>query len=125
MLSGRVRRTVVAGVLAILSGGNANAQVCRLGSAGYGYDARYDQEASDHALDIAKDVARVLCGGVCGVDLSRNPTAGNALTFVSGANAKIVYSPAFMTTVEDRFGESAIFGILAHEMGHVIDGRSR
>jgi hypothetical protein len=75
-------------------------------------------------MSIAKRVANVLCGGRCNVDLYRNVTVGNAFTFVlPSGTAKIVYKPNFMTTVEQNFGEGAVFGILSHEVGHVIDGR--
>ena len=68
----------------------------------------------------------MLCNGSCNATLVRNQSAGNALTLVlpNGA-AKVAYNPQFMQSVQESFGEEAIFGILAHETGHVIDGRTQ
>ena len=96
--------------------------VCSLGGDSY-YNPNSDMKASPDALRIAHNVANVLCGGTCGVALIRNPTAGNVLTFAlpNGA-AKVVYNPLFLKSVE-TIGDGAIFGIFAHETGHVVDGR--
>ena len=96
--------------------------VCSLGGDTY-YNPNSDMKASPDALRIAHNVANVLCGGTCGVALIRNPTAGNVLTFAlpNGA-AKVVYNPLFLKSVE-TIGDGAIFGIFAHETGHVVDGR--
>jgi hypothetical protein len=96
--------------------------VCSLGGDTY-YNPNSDMKASPDAIRIAHNVANVLCGGTCGVALIRNPTAGNVLTFAlpNGAT-KVVYSPQFLKSVE-AIGDGAIFGIFAHETGHVVDGR--
>jgi hypothetical protein len=96
--------------------------VCSLGGDSY-YNANSDMNATPDALRIARNVANVLCGGTCGATLIRNPTAGTVLTVVLpyGA-AKVVYSPQFLKSVE-TIGDGAIFGIFAHETGHVVDGR--
>jgi hypothetical protein len=97
--------------------------VCSLGGDSY-YSPNSDMKASPDALRIAHKVANVLCGGTCGVALIRNPTAGSVLTFAlpNGA-AKVVYSPQFLKSVETTIGDGAIFGLIAHEIGHVVDGR--
>lgn len=104
----------------------AKAQLaCSLGPGGDSYySPNSDMNASPDALRIARNVANVLCNGSCGIALIRNPTAGNVLTFVlpNGA-AKIVYSPQFLKSVETTIGDGAIFGLFAHEIGHVVDGR--
>src|SRR5208283_2912281 len=99
--------------------------VCSLGPGGDSYySPNSDMNASPDALRIARNVANVLCNGTCGIALIRNPTAGSVLTFVlpNGA-AKIVYSPQFLKSVETTIGDGAIFGLFAHEIGHVVDGR--
>ncbi len=104
----------------------AKAQLaCSLGPGGDSYyNPNSDMNASPDALRIARNVANVLCNGTCGIALIRNPTAGNVLTFVlpNGA-AKIVYSPQFLKSVDTTIGDGAIFGLFAHEIGHVVDGR--
>jgi hypothetical protein len=106
----------------------AQQRVCSLGyyNNDNGYNPGLDSVPTPHALSIARRVAEVLCGGVCSVSLRQNPTAGNALTLVlPNGQAKVVYQPQFMQQIEQAYGESAAFGILAHETGHVIDGRRK
>jgi hypothetical protein len=110
-------------VFSLLLATVAKAQlVCSLGGDSY-YNPNSDMKASPDALRIAHNVADVLCGGTCGAALIRNPTAGSVLTFAlpNGA-AKVVYNPLFLKSVE-TIGDGAIFGIFAHETGHVVDGR--
>ena len=97
--------------------------VCSLGGDSY-YNPNSDMKASPDALRIAHNVANVLCSGSCGVALIRNPTAGTILTSAlpNGA-AKIVYNPQFLKSIDTAIGDGAIFGIFAHETGHVVDGR--
>ena len=96
--------------------------ICSLGGDTY-YNPNSDMKGSPDALRIAHNVANVLCSGTCGIVMIRNPTAGNILTFAlpNGA-AKVVYNPRFLKSVE-TIGDGAIFGIFAHETGHVVDGR--
>jgi hypothetical protein len=112
--------------LSLLLATTARAQlVCSLGSGGDSYyNPNSDMNASPDALRIAHKVADALCGGTCGAALIRNPTAGNVLTFVlpNGA-AKVVYNPQFLKSIETTIGIDGIFGIFAHEIGHVVDGR--
>lgn len=88
------------------------------------YDPNVDMNASPDALRIARQVAVALCNGTCDVALRRNPTVGTVQTFIapSGA-AKVVYNPQFLKSVDTTIGDGAVFGILACEVGHVIDGR--
>ncbi len=104
----------------------ANAQLlCTLGSGGTTYyNPNADMKASPDALRIARNVANALCGGTCGVALVRNPTASNVLTFaLPNGTAKLVYNPQFLKSIDTTIGDGAVFGIFAHETGHVIDGR--
>jgi hypothetical protein len=106
----------------------AQQRVCSLGyyNNSNEYNPNLDSPPTPHALSIARRVAEVLCGGVCRVSLLQNPTAGNALTLVfPNGQAKVVYQPHFMQQIEQAYGESAAFGIFAHETGHVIDGRTK
>lgn len=89
------------------------------------YDPRFDQSASPYALAVAKRVAKVLCNGWCNIDLFQNTKLSDAaytIVLPNGA-AKVIYNPVHMNTIENKFGEGASFGILAHEVGHVIDLR--
>jgi hypothetical protein len=101
----------------------AKAQVvCSLGGDTY-YTPSRDMNATPAALRIADRVANVLCGGTCGATLIRNPTAGTVLTVVLPYGAvKVVYNPQFLKSVE-AIGDGAIFGLFAHETGHIVDGR--
>ena len=96
---------------------------CSLGGNSY-YDPNSDRKATPDALRIAHNVANVLCGSPCNIALIRNPTAGNVATFISpNGAAKVVYNPQFLKSVDTTIGDGAIFGLFAHEVGHVIDGR--
>jgi len=35
---------------------------------------------------------------------------------------KLVYKPAFFTNVYDKYGDGGILALMAHEVGHAIDG---
>lgn len=97
--------------------------VCSLGADVY-YDSKSDGNASPDALRIAREVANVICGGTCNIALFRNPTAGNLLTVTAqDGSAKIVYNPQFLKSIDSSIGNGAIFGLFAHEVGHVVDRR--
>ncbi len=112
-------------LVAVSVSGRAQAPeiVCQLGLSGGSYDPTLDAPATPRAVAISRDVYRALCPGGCGnVDLLRNPTAGNALTrVVSGTSSLVSYSPGFFELLDRRFGTGAVFGVLAHELGHHID----
>ncbi len=123
-MASRYRMIVICfGVSLILATVSQAELVCSLGGNSY-YDPNSDRNATPDALRIAQAVAKVLCSGTCGVALIRNPTAGNVQTFIApdGA-AKVVYNPQFLKSVDTSLGDGAVFGILAHEVGHIIDGR--
>lgn len=92
-----------------------------------GYDPRLDQPASARATAEVQAAYAALCttGNCGGGQVFRNDTIGmNAVTWVSGlrdgaaTRAKIVYSPRFLSSLSERFGDGASFGVLAHEVGH-------
>lgn len=123
------RRFAVVSLTALLVTASmaADAQVVYVCSLGPIADYRpfYDAPATDDAVSIASDVAQAICQGYCGVDLFRNPTAGNAVTFAAATGrARVIYAPQFLQTVSSAHGDAAIFGILAHEVGHVLDARN-
>ena len=98
--------------------------VCSLGGNNY-YNPTSDENASPDALRIARNVANALCSGTCGVALMRNPTAGTVETFIApNGEAKVVYNPQFMKSIDTTIGDGAVFGLFAHEVAHVIDGRT-
>jgi hypothetical protein len=84
-----------------------------------------DQDADASAADITRKVGEAftpVCTPKCPtVAVFRNSTAPNASTFVAAGSMKIVYSPAFFTTLNNRYGNDGVIGIIAHEYGHVID----
>ncbi len=88
------------------------------------YDPSADMNASPDALRIASKVGEALCNGACGVALRRNPTIGSVQTFIAqNGSAKVVYNPRFLKFLDTTMGDGAIFGILACEVGRVIDPR--
>jgi hypothetical protein len=90
------------------------------------YDPNVDANASPDALRIARQVGLALCNGTCEVALRRNPTVGTVQTFIApNGTAKVVYNPQFLKSVDTAIGDGAVFGILACEVGHVVDGRMK
>jgi hypothetical protein len=114
-------------MLAVAVGATGEAQVpeivCQLGITGGAYNPALDGPSTPRASGISTDVYRALCPGGCGlVELRRNPTAGNALTrVIPGVGSRVSYSPAFFELLDSRFGTGAVYGVLAHELGHHID----
>ena len=53
--------------------------------------------------------------------LFRNPTAPNLMLMVAGGQGKIVYTPQVFTAVYDKYGDSGVVALLAHELGHELD----
>jgi hypothetical protein len=97
-----------------------------------GYDPSQDQTPTPRAVAEIRAAYEALCpdaktNGCGGGEIYQNPTVGNnALTWVSGirdgrnTKAKIVYSPDFLNGLDAKFGAGASFGVLAHEVGHVM-----
>jgi hypothetical protein len=55
----------------------------------------------------------------------RNPTASNLMLIRAGDQMKLVYKPEFFTTVYENEGDGGILAMLAHEVGHAIDGAAQ
>src|SRR5215471_10359794 len=100
--------------------------VCRLGPAESTYNAYSDQSSSPDALELAGKVnaaLRSFCIPNCPrISMFRNATASNLMLLRTSDQVKLVYKPAFFTTVYEASGDSAIMALLAHEVGHAIDG---
>ncbi|MBZ5575810.1 MAG: hypothetical protein LAP40_04540 [Acidobacteriia bacterium] len=63
-----------------------------------------------------------ICAPNCpGTGLYRNPTAPNLMLQVNSGVAKLVYAPEFFSAVYEQYGDGAIVGLIAHEMGHALD----
>jgi hypothetical protein len=52
----------------------------------------------------------------------RNPTASDLMLIRGDGRVKLVYKPAFFTSVYDKYGDGGVLAIMAHEVGHAIDG---
>jgi hypothetical protein len=99
--------------------------VCALGPASSAYNAYLDQRPTADAMQLAgrvNEMLKSICSPKCPViALFRNASAANAMLIAGTDQAKIVYAPQFFTSVYDNFGDGAIIGIIAHEMGHPLD----
>ncbi len=105
----------------------AGAQVvCALGSTASPYNAYLDQRPTADAMELAGNVNAALvtmCRPNCpGLALFRNSTAPNVMLVTNAGRTKILYKPEFFTSVYDSYGDGGIQAILAHEVGHAIDG---
>ena len=100
--------------------------VCRLGPPDPPYNAYSDQSSSPDALELAGKVnaaLRSFCIPRCPrISMFRNTTASNLMLLRTSEQMKLVYKPAFFTTIYEASGDSAILALLAHEVGHAIDG---
>ncbi|UTW45428.1 hypothetical protein KFE80_00385 [bacterium SCSIO 12696] len=95
--------------------------LCALSPGGYANHA--DQPASPMAADQMSHTNNVLCSRFpCpSYQFFKNHTAGNAQAYLDQFGAQIRYNPQFMNQVLQSFGPQATIGILAHELGHIID----
>jgi hypothetical protein len=112
----------LAGLLSL----GASAQViCALGTGDASYKPSADQRPTSDALQLAGRVnaaVKTICGTQCPtMALFRNATAPNAMLIGGGGQAKLVYSPQFLASAYDSFGDAGIMAILAHELGHALD----
>jgi hypothetical protein len=100
--------------------------VCRLGPADPPYNAYSDEGSSGDALELAGKVNASLvswCRPNCPtISMFRNPTASDLMLIREEARVKLVYKPAFFTSVYEKYGDGGILAIMAHEVGHAIDG---
>ncbi len=51
----------------------------------------------------------------------RNPTAPNLMLAVYPEGGKMVYAPAFFSSVYGKYGEAGMIALIAHVYGHAID----
>ncbi len=100
--------------------------ICRLGPPDPPYSAYSDQSSSPDALELAGKVNAALapfCRPKCPrISMFRNSTALNLMLLGSPEQLKLVYKPAFFTAVYEGSGDSGVLAVLAHEVGHAIDG---
>jgi hypothetical protein len=100
--------------------------VCRLGPADPPYNAYSDEGSSGDALELAGKVNAALvswCRPNCPtISMFRNPTASDLMLIREEGRVKLVYKPAFFTSVYEKYGDGGILAIMAHEVGHAIDG---
>ena len=100
--------------------------LCRLGPAEPPYSAYSDESSSGDALELAGKVNAALgswCRPNCPtISMFRNTTASDLMLIRGDGRMKLVYKPAFFTSVYDKYGDGGILAIMAHEVGHAIDG---
>jgi hypothetical protein len=100
--------------------------VCRLGPDDPPYNAYSDEGSSGDALELAGKVNAALvswCRPNCPtISMFRNPTASDLMLIRGAGRVKLVYKPAFFTNVYEKYGDGGILAIMAHEVGHAIDG---
>jgi hypothetical protein len=103
--------------------------VCKLGTTDTAYNAYSDERSSGDALELAGKVNAALvseCRPNCPrISMFRNPTASNLMLLRDSDQVKLVYKPQFFTNVYDTYGDAGILAILAHEVGHAIDGSAK
>jgi hypothetical protein len=99
--------------------------VCRLGPADPPYNAYKDERSTGDALELAGKVNAALassCRPNCPtISMYRNSTASNLMLIRDEDRVKLVYKPAFFTSVYESYGDGGILAIMAHEVGHAID----
>ena len=103
--------------------------VCRLGTSEGTYNAYSDERSSGDALELAGKVNAALvseCRPNCPrISMFRNPTASNLMLLRDGDQVKLIYKPQFFTSVYESYGDGGILAIIAHEVGHAIDGTTK
>ncbi|HEY7333627.1 MAG TPA: hypothetical protein VH639_01995 [Bryobacteraceae bacterium] len=105
---------------------NANAEtICALGKDVSAYKPAQDQRPSSDALQLAGRVnaaVKAICGNQCPtMALFRNPTAPNLLLINNSGEARLVYAPQFLNSVQPNFGDEGVLAVIAHELGHALD----
>jgi len=99
--------------------------ICALGPAASAYKPGSDQRPTPDAMQVAarlNTAMKAICASNCPeVAVYRNATAPNVMLIVDPGQAKLVYSPQFFGNIYTSYGDNAIVGIMAHEMGHALD----
>jgi len=99
--------------------------VCALGPGASSYKPDGNQRPTPDAMELAERVntaVKTICSPNCpSTALLRNATAANLMLVAEAGQAKLIYAPQFFATAYERYGDGAILGILAHEMGHALD----
>jgi hypothetical protein len=99
--------------------------VCALGPGAASYKPGENQRPTPDAMELAERVntaLKTICSPNCpATALFRNTTAANLMLVADASQAKLIYAPQFFATAYDRYGDGAILGIIAHEMGHALD----
>ncbi len=95
--------------------------LCALAPAGH--DTRYDYRPNPTAEQQMQSVRQYLCSRYSCPNFRyfQNPTISNAMASTDQNGYTIRYSSNFMTQVYNRYGPLSTVGILAHELGHIID----
>lgn len=104
----------------------ARAQVvCALGPGASSYKPNTDQRATPDAMELAERVntaLKTICSPNCpATALFRNTTAANLMLVTDSGQAKLIYAPQFFAAAYEHYGDGAIIGIIAHQMGHALD----
>ena len=109
----------------LLPAGEPAQIVCALGPGATAYKPSADQRPSGDAMQLAGRVnaaLKTICSANCPqAVLFRNTTAPNAMLVAAAGQAKLVYAPQFFSAAYDAYGDGAILGIIAHELGHALD----
>jgi hypothetical protein len=113
-------------LLAFLLPFAASAQVvCALGPGAASYKPGANQRPTPDAMELAERVnmaLKTICSPNCpATALFRNPTAANLMLVAEAGQAKLIYAPQFFAAAYNQYGDGAIIGIIAHEMGHALD----
>jgi hypothetical protein len=100
--------------------------VCALGPGAAAYKAASDERPSPDTMQLAgrlNTAVKTICGQNCPtMALFRNTTAPNVMLINNSGEAKIVYAPPFFAMVYDKYGDAGITALLAHVLGHALDG---
>ena len=96
---------------------------------GFIYNSACDRNPQPKYVSVASRVAQALCNGYCNIDLVENPTVSSLALSRPAAVATgrdvISYEPNFLANVYRQLGDNGVFGVIAHEVGHIIDSRTR
>jgi hypothetical protein len=116
------RQLLVAGLLPLAAAAQV---VCALGPGAAAYKPSEDKHPTPDAMQLVGATyaaGKNVCGTNCPeVILFRNTTASNVMLVADAGRAKIVYNPAFVTSVYDRYGDAGVQAVMAHEIGHALD----